>query len=96
MIKIHCCLPYLIKLFFFQRFFSSTIVRLGIFLLTLIKKKTKFPSYKEIQMGLGAKSYMMKGFLIYEEMHKYFHHAFMRRSLVLYDFAPDPSEFPNI
>jgi hypothetical protein len=29
---------------------------------------------KEIQMGSGAKSYMRKGFLIYEEMHKYFHH----------------------
>jgi hypothetical protein len=25
-------------------------------------------------MGLGAKSYMRKGFLIYEEMHNYFHH----------------------
>ncbi len=30
--------------------------------------------YGEIQMGSGAKSYMRKGFLIYEEMHKYFHH----------------------
>ena len=30
--------------------------------------------YKEIQMGSGAKSYMRKGILIYEEMHKYFHH----------------------
>jgi hypothetical protein len=28
--------------------------------------------YKEIQMGSGAKSYMRKGFLIYEEMRKYF------------------------
>ncbi len=25
-------------------------------------------------MGSGAKSYMRKGFLIYKEMHKYFHH----------------------
>jgi hypothetical protein len=33
-----------------------------------------FLIYKEIQMGSGAKSYMRKGFLIYEEMHKYFHH----------------------
>jgi hypothetical protein len=43
---------------------------------TLIKKKTKFSIiYKEIQMGLGAKSYMrIQGFLIYEEMHKYIHH----------------------
>ncbi len=27
--------------------------------------------YKEIQMGAVAKSYMRKGFLIYEEMRKY-------------------------
>ncbi len=26
-------------------------------------------------MGSGAKSYMRKGFLIYKEMHKYFHHT---------------------
>jgi hypothetical protein len=26
---------------------------------------------KKIQMGPGAKSYMRKGFLIYEETHKY-------------------------
>ncbi len=44
-----------------------------------------------IYMGSCAKSYMRKGFLIYEEIHKYF-----RRSLVIYDFAPDPSEFPNL
>ncbi len=49
-------------------------------------------------MGSGAKSYMRKGFLMYEEMHKYFHHIqySMRRSLVIYDFAPYLSEFPNI
>ncbi len=39
----------------------------------LIKKENKtFLIYKEIQMGSGAKSYMRKGFLIYEEMRKYF------------------------
>ncbi len=39
---------------------------------TLIKKKKKnFLNYKEIQMGLGANSYMRKGFLIYQEMRKY-------------------------
>jgi hypothetical protein len=27
--------------------------------------------YTDIQMESGAKSYMRKGFLIYEEMHKY-------------------------
>jgi hypothetical protein len=38
------------------------------------KNKMKFSSYtvyKEIQNGAVAKSYMGKGFLIYEEMHKY-------------------------
>ncbi len=29
-------------------------------------------------------------------MHKYFHHILRGRALVIYDFAPDPSEFPNI
>ena len=39
---------------------------------TLIKKKRKFfLIYKEIQNGAVAKSYMKKGFLIYEEMSKY-------------------------
>jgi hypothetical protein len=37
------------------------------------KKENKiFLICKEIQMGSGAKSYMMKGFLIYEEMRKFF------------------------
>jgi hypothetical protein len=39
------------------------------------KKENKiFLIYREILMGSGAKSYMRKGFLIDEEMHKYFHH----------------------
>ncbi len=39
------------------------------------KKENKiFLIYKETQMGSSAKSYMRKGFLIYEEMYKYFHH----------------------
>jgi hypothetical protein len=39
------------------------------------KKENKiFLIYKEIQMGSRAMSYMRKGFLIFEEMHKYFHH----------------------
>jgi hypothetical protein len=41
-----------------------------------MKKKRKFSSYtvlyKEIQSGAVAKSYIWKGFLIYEEMQKYF------------------------
>jgi hypothetical protein len=37
------------------------------------KKENKiFFVYKEIQMGSGAKSYMRKGFLIYEEIRKFF------------------------
>jgi hypothetical protein len=42
-------------------------------------------------MGSGAKSYMRKDFLIYGEMRKY-----MRRLLVIYNFAPDSSEFTYI
>jgi hypothetical protein len=38
------------------------------------KENEIFLMYKEIQKGSGAKSYTRKGFLIYEEMHKYFHH----------------------
>jgi hypothetical protein len=42
---------------------------------TLIKKNIKFSqiflTYKEIQNGAVAKSYLRKGFLIYEEMRKY-------------------------
>jgi hypothetical protein len=37
------------------------------------KKENKiFLIYKKIQMRLGAKSYLRKGFLIYEEMRKFF------------------------
>jgi hypothetical protein len=37
------------------------------------KKENKiFLIYKEIQVGSGAKSYMRKGFSIYEEMRKIF------------------------
>ncbi len=39
---------------------------------TLIKKEKKiFLKYKKIQTGAVAKSYIRKGFLIYEEMRKY-------------------------
>ncbi len=42
----------------------------------------------------GAKSYMRKGFLI---MRKWANiSSYMRRPSVIYDFAPDPSEFPDI
>ncbi len=36
------------------------------------KENQIFLIYKEIQCGAVAKSYMRKGFLIYEEMRKYF------------------------
>jgi hypothetical protein len=40
---------------------------------TLIKKDSKiWPIYKEIQSGAVAKLYMRKGFLVDEEMRKYF------------------------
>ncbi len=36
------------------------------------KENQIFLKYQEIQIGAVAKSYMRKGFLIYEEMRKYF------------------------
>ncbi len=52
---------------------------------------------KEIQMGTGVKSYMRKGFLNMRKCTNIFTICMrMMRSLVIYDFAPDPSEFPNI
>ncbi len=36
------------------------------------KENQTFLIYREIQSGAVAKSYMRKGFLIYEEMRKYF------------------------
>ncbi len=45
--------------------------------LSIMKRKTKCSTYilyREIQMGSGAKSNMRRGFLIYEEMHKYLHY----------------------
>jgi hypothetical protein len=41
----------------------------------------------EIQSGAVENSYMRKGFLKYEEMHKYF--PMMRRPLVIFDFATE-------
>ncbi len=38
---------------------------------TVKKKKKIFLICKEIQKGSGAKSYMRKGFLIYEKLRKY-------------------------
>jgi hypothetical protein len=57
-------------------------------IVALIKKKIKFSYYKETQNGEVAKSYMRKGFLIYEEMRKYL--TYKRRPLVIYYFATAP------
>jgi hypothetical protein len=38
---------------------------------------------------------MSKSFLIYEEMRKYFT-IYEEAVIAIYDFAPDPSEFPYI
>jgi hypothetical protein len=42
-----------------------------ILLYTDKKENIIFLIYEEIQMGAVAKSFMRKGFLLYEEMHKY-------------------------
>jgi hypothetical protein len=54
------------------------------------KEEKNFLKDKEIQSGAVAKSYIRKGFLIYEEMRKYFPIYSMRRPLVIYDFATAP------
>jgi hypothetical protein len=51
---------------------SASILWLSIALDALVKKEINiFLISKKIQMGAVAKSYIMKGFLIYEEMRKY-------------------------
>jgi hypothetical protein len=54
------------------------------------KENQIFLIYKEILSGAVTKSYMRKGFLIYEEMRKYFPIYHMRRPKVVYDFATAP------
>jgi hypothetical protein len=44
----------------------------GLKKLTDKKENQIFLIYKEIPSGAVAQSYVRKGFLIYEEMHKYF------------------------
>jgi hypothetical protein len=57
-------------MFFAYRF--SLLWSVSIQLFYTDKKENKiFLIYKEIQMEVVAKAYMMKGFLIYEEMQKY-------------------------
>ena len=59
------------------------------------KENQIFPIYKEIQSGAVAKSYMRKGFLIYEELRKYFPIYNMRRPLIM-TLLLLHSEFPYI
>jgi hypothetical protein len=49
-----------------------------------------FLIYREIQSGAVTKSYMRKGFLIYEEMCKYFPIYEEAVSHILHDFATAP------
>jgi hypothetical protein len=53
------------------------------------EEKKVFFIYEELQMGAVAKSYMRKGFLIFEEMRKYLV-IYGRRPLVKNDFATAP------
>jgi hypothetical protein len=58
---------------------------------TLIKKKRKFSlTYKEIQSGAIAKSYMRKGFFIHYMRKCANISPYMKRPLVIYDFATAP------
>ncbi len=58
-------------------------------------KSTLFLIYQEIQKGSGAMSYMWKGPLIYEEMHKYLV-IYMRRPKSYMTLYPITSEFSYI
>jgi hypothetical protein len=61
------------------------------------KKENKiFLINKEIQMGSGAKSYMRKGLLIYSMRKCTNIFTTFEEVVSIYDFAPDPSDFPNI
>jgi hypothetical protein len=53
------------------------------------KENQIFLIYREIQSGAVAKSYIRKGFLIYEEMRKYFL-IYEEPLYVIYDFATAP------
>ncbi len=59
--------------------------------IALLKKKRRFLNiYKEIQRGSGPNSYMRKGFLILYLKKCANIYSYMRRPLVIYDFAIDP------
>jgi hypothetical protein len=54
------------------------------------KENQIFVIYKEIQSGAVTKSYMRKGFRIYEEMRKANFSPCMRMQLFIYGFATAP------
>ncbi len=54
------------------RIFTKIVVPYCVIAYTDKKENQIFLIYKEIESGAVAKSYMKKGFLIYEEMRKYF------------------------
>ncbi len=64
---------------------KSTLIDVGY---TDKKENKIFLIYKEIQSGAVEKSYLRKSILIYEEMSKI--SPYMRRPLVIYDFATAP------
>ncbi len=69
------CVESISHCFWENQYFLVCTEKISYISLCTDKKENKiFLIYKEIQMGSGAKSYMRKGFLVYEEMHKYFHH----------------------
>jgi hypothetical protein len=83
----------------------SSLILVGIMLFFPGKKSAKkyalinnkneiFFKYKEIEMGSSAKSYMRKGFLIYEEMRKYF--LIYEEAVIVMTLQLLHSEFPYI
>jgi hypothetical protein len=56
------------------------------------KEKKIFLIYKEIEMGAVAKSYMRKGFLVYEELRKYLVKSEEAVSHTYMTLQPLPSE----
>jgi len=74
------------------QFCNKTITELFVSTARTDKKEKKiFLIYKEIQSGAVAKSFMRKGFLIFPNISQY-----MRRPLVIYDFATAPLWIPYI
>ncbi len=63
---------------------------------TLIKRKLNFPHIQGNSNGIGCKVIYEEGLPNIWRNAQIFHRICMRRPLVIYDFAPDPSEFPYL